>query len=158
MAANKPLSVRMLEQRGIAHEVFAFDPAIRSAELVAEETGMPRHLVYKTIVVERDPPRGKPYLVMAPSDTELNLRALAATLGLKKLRMATRNDAERHTGLPVGGISVLALLGKGFVVFIDRRALAESHILVSAGVRGMDLRVAVTALVVLTGATPVSLA
>lgn len=155
--ATKPLAVRVLEQRGIAHEVFAFDVTIRSAELVAEATGMPPHLVYKTLVVEQDPPKGKPYLVMAPSDTELNLRALAATLSLKKLRMATHKDAERYTGLQVGGISALALLGKGFTVLIDQRALDESQILVSAGVRGMDLRLAVSDFVAITGAMPVIL-
>ena len=153
--AAKPLAVRLLEQRKIAHEVFEFDPAIRSAELVARDTGMPPHLVYKTLVVELDPPKGKPYIVMAPSDTELDLRPLAATLGVKKLRMAAHRDAERYTGLQVGGISALALLGKGFTVLIDERALVETHVLVSAGVRGMDLRLAVADLIAITGARAV---
>ena len=147
----------MLEQRGIAHEVFEFDVAIRSAELVAAETGMPPHLVYKTLVVEQDPPKGKPYLVMAPADTELDLKALAANLGVKKLRMAAHRDAERYTGLQVGGISALALIGKGFDVLIDERAIEEPQILVSAGVRGMDVRMAVADLIEITGARPVTL-
>ena len=149
--------MRVLEQRGIPHDVFEFDVAIRSAELVADATGMSAHLVYKTLVVEQDPPKGKPFLVLTPSDTELDLRALAATLGVKKLRMATHKEAERHTGLQVGGISALALLGKGFTVLIDQRALDESQILVSAGVRGMDLRLAVSDFVAITGAMPVIL-
>jgi Cys-tRNA(Pro)/Cys-tRNA(Cys) deacylase len=154
---KKPLSVRLLEQRGIAHEVFEFDIAIRSAELVAEATGMSAHLVYKTLVVEQDPPKGKPYLVMTPSDTELDLRALATTLRVKKLRMASHKDAERYTGLQVGGISALALLGKGLTVLIDQRALDEPQILVSAGVRGMDVRISLADLVAVTGAIPVTL-
>jgi len=155
--AAKPLAVRLLEQRKIPHEVFEFDPAIRSAELVARETGMSPHLVYKTLVVELDPPKGKPYIVMAPSDTELDLRPLGATLGVKKLRMAAHKDAERHTGLPVGGISALALLGKGFTILIDERALLETHVLVSAGVRGMDVRMGVADLVSITGARAIPL-
>jgi Cys-tRNA(Pro)/Cys-tRNA(Cys) deacylase len=47
--------------------------------------------------------------------------------------MAAHKDAERHTGLQVGGISALALLGKGFTALIDERALREDAILVSAG-------------------------
>ena len=110
-------------------------------------------MVYKTLVIEHDPPRGKPSLVMVPADSEVDLKVLAGRIGAKKLRMATHRDAERHTGLEVGGISALALLGRGFPVFIDARAAAESHILVSAGQLGMDVRLAVADLVALTGAS-----
>src|SRR5690606_18919478 len=104
MAASKPLAVRLLEQKRVAHEVFAFDDTIRSAQEVARVTGMPAEQVLKTLVVEQDPPKGKPYLVMMPSPLEIDLKVLAASLDVKKLRMATHRDAERHTGLQVGGI------------------------------------------------------
>lgn len=152
----KPLAVRMLERRKVPFEVFAFDAAIRDAALVARETGMPPEAVYKTLVVEQDPPKGRPYLVMMPSDSELDLKALAAALGLKKVRMASHRDAERYTGLQVGGISALALEGKGFAVHIDARALDLSHVLVSAGQRGMDVRLAVADLLAITAATPLA--
>lgn len=152
--ASKPLAIRMLEQRRVPHEVFAFDAAIRSAAEVARDTGVPASQVYKTLVVELDPPRGKPFLVMAPADGEVDLKALAASLGVRKLRMASHRDAERYTGLQVGGISALALTGKGFTALIDRRALDETHILVSAGQRGMDVRLSVEDLVAITGAKP----
>jgi len=152
---SKPLAVRLLEQRSIAHEVFAFDAAIRSADEVALATGMPPRAVYKTLVVEQDPPKGKPYLVMMPSDSEVDLKVLAASLGVKKLRMASHRDAERHTGLQVGGISALALLDRRMPTFIDERALREGSVLVSAGQRGMDVRVSVAELIALTGARPV---
>jgi Cys-tRNA(Pro)/Cys-tRNA(Cys) deacylase len=154
--ASKPLAIRALEQRKVAHEVFAFDSAIRSAAEVARATGMPACQVYKTLVVEQDPPRGKkPYLVMMPADSEIDLKALSTAVGVKKLRMASHKDAERQTGLRVGGISALALAGKGFPVLIDRRALAEADVLVSAGERGMDVRLTVSDLVALTGAKAV---
>lgn len=153
--AAKPLAVRVLEQRRIAHEVFTFDASIRAADVVAEATGMPGDLVYKTLVVELDPPKGKPYLVMVPSDSELDLKVLARELDVKKLRMAAHRDAERHTGLQVGGIGALALLDRGFTVLIDARSLAHERILVSGGQRGVDIRLAVADLVALTKARPV---
>ncbi|MFN8506993.1 MAG: YbaK/EbsC family protein [Dehalococcoidia bacterium] len=156
MPPAKPLAVRMLEQRKVAFELFAFDATIRDATLVAKETGMPPESVYKTLVVEQDPPKGKPLLVMMPSNAELDLKALAAALGMKKLRMASHADAERHTGLQVGGISALALTGKGFAVYIDGRAMALAQILVSAGQRGYDVRLAVRDLLALTGAKPLA--
>lgn len=146
----------MLEQHRVAHEVVQFDPSIRSADGVASDTGFPPQLVYKTLVVELDPPKGKPILVMVPSTGEIDLKVMAAGLGLKKLRMASHRDAERFTGLQVGGIGALALIGKGFAVYIDQRALDEPEILVSAGQRGMDVRLAVDDLVRLTGAQPVA--
>jgi Cys-tRNA(Pro)/Cys-tRNA(Cys) deacylase len=153
--AGKPLAIRLLEQRKIPHEVFEFDESIRSAAHVAEATGVPPEAVYKTLVIEQDPPKGKPFLLLMPSDSEVDLKALAARLDVKKLRMASHRDAERYTGLQVGGISALALLNKGFPVLIDSRAESLQEILVSAGQRGMDVKLGVRVLVTLTGARPV---
>lgn len=153
---NKPLAVRMLEQKKVPHEVFAFDDEIRSAGEVAASTGMAPELVYKTLVVEQDPPKGKPYLVMMPATKEIDLRAAAAAFGVKKLRMAAHRDAERYTGLRVGGISALALTGRGFQVFIHADALAHDWVLVSAGQRGFDVKLSVKDLVALTGARPIA--
>lgn len=91
-------------------------------------------------------------LVMAPGDRELDLKLLAKSLGEKKLRMATHKEAEKITGLQVGGISALALLNRNFAVYIDRRAAELSHVLVSAGQRGINLRLAVADLVKITNA------
>lgn len=155
MAASKPLAVRMLEQRKIAHQVHTFDSSIRSADEVARATGMPPEAVFKTLVIEHDPPKGKPYLVMMPSTAEVDLKLLASGLGVKKLRMASHADAERITGLQVGGISALALLNRGFGILIDESCLRLSEILVSAGQRGVDVGLAVTDLLAATGARPI---
>ncbi|HET7737561.1 MAG TPA: aminoacyl-tRNA deacylase [Tepidiformaceae bacterium] len=152
----KPLAVRTLEQRRVAYELFEFDLAVRDAAEVARLVGVDPRLVYKTLVIEHDPPRGKPYLVMVPSDSEVDLKFLASNLGAKRLRMASHRDAERHTGLQVGGISALALLNRGFPVLLDERALHLPEILVSAGQRGIDVRLAVTDLITLTRARTVT--
>lgn len=61
--------------------------------------------------------------------------------------MAAHKDAEELTGLQVGGISALALTHKHWKVFLDQPAMTHQHILMSAGMRGYDLRVPVMALV-----------
>ncbi len=152
MGTTKPLAVRMLEQRKIAHAVLVFDDSIRSASGVASRIGVAPELVYKTLVIEQDPPKEKPYLLMMPATAEVDLKRAAAALGMKKLRMASHRDAERHTGLQVGGISALALIGKGFPVCIESAALGHEEILVSAGQRGVDVRLSVRDLLALTGA------
>jgi len=152
MAAPRPMAVRMLEQRKIRHEVFAFDDAIRSAREVARVAALPEDQVLKTLVVEQDPPKGKPFLLMMPASLEVDLKMLAASLGVKAVRMASHRDAERHTGLQVGGISALALLGKGFPVLIEEAATMFDDVLVSAGQRGFDVRIGLADLLELTGA------
>jgi len=112
--------------------------------------GVDPSTVYKTLVVERL--QGKPLLVMVAGDKQVDLGALAASVGEKKLRLASHHDAEALTGLKVGGISALALLNKGFDICIDRAAQQLDQITISAGQRGLDLRLSVSDLVGVTGA------
>ncbi len=82
----------------------------------------------------------------------LNLKKLAKAMGVKKLKMATHAEAECLTGLQVGGISPLALLNKGFVMVLDVSAENHSHVFVSAGQKGINLRVPVADLLRITRA------
>jgi Cys-tRNA(Pro)/Cys-tRNA(Cys) deacylase len=59
-------------------------------------------------------------MVMAPV-ARLDLKVLAQALGEKRLRMATQKEAEKLTGMQVGGISALGLQRPGFTVLIDER-------------------------------------
>ena len=141
MAKEKTNAMRALDARKIPYEVFDFSPDIHSAVGVAEEVGLPPDQVYKTLVVLR--PQGKAMLVMIAGNQELDLKQVSREVGEKKVRMASHKEAEDLTGLQVGGISALALLNRPFEVFIDRPATELSHILVSAGKRGINLRVSV---------------
>jgi Cys-tRNA(Pro)/Cys-tRNA(Cys) deacylase len=148
--ADKTNAMRVLESRKIPYEVFTFSPEIHSATGVAEVVGLPPDQVVKTLVVLRS--KGKPMLVMIAGDRELGLKRVAQAVGEKKVRMALHREAEELTGLQVGGISALALLNRPFEVFIDRRATELSHVLVSAGQRGINLRLAVPDLIRVTRA------
>jgi Cys-tRNA(Pro)/Cys-tRNA(Cys) deacylase len=57
--------------------------------------------------------------------------------------MATQREAEALTGLQVGGISALALLDRGFRVYVDQVAQTITAFVVSAGQQGMNLRLCV---------------
>ena len=112
----------------------------------------PRKSVYKTLVVLRDDGAGKPLLVLIAAALQVDLKQLAHALAAKKLRMATQREAERLTGMQVGGISALGLRKPAFDVFIDEAARSLDRVHVSAGVRGIDLELAVDDLARLTGA------
>lgn len=147
---GKTNALRLLDAYGIPYQLFTFSPDIHSATGVAQALGLPPHQVYKTLVVLRT--QGRPLLMMIAGDRELDLKRVAAAVNDKKVRMATQREAETLTGLQVGGISALALLGRPFDIFLDRPALALQHIVVSAGKRGMNVQLAVDDLLRLTRA------
>jgi Cys-tRNA(Pro)/Cys-tRNA(Cys) deacylase len=147
---DKTLAMRVLDGKKVTYQVLTFSPEIRSADGVAETLALPPAEVYKTLVVVR--PLGKPLLVMVAADRELDLKRVAKAVGEKKLKMATRREAESLTGLQAGGISALALLNRGFEICILDEAQLPSHVAVSAGRRGVNLRLALKDLVRVTGA------
>jgi Cys-tRNA(Pro)/Cys-tRNA(Cys) deacylase len=166
--------MRLLDSKGISYRVTEYGSSgeFHTGEEAAALVGAPAEAVYKTLVVLRDAPpsvgrgpgldrlragalshgEGKPFMVMLPVALQLDLKALADALGEKKLRMATQKEAETLTGMQVGGISALGLQKPGFTVLIDERAQALERVHISAGARGMDIELAVSDLVALTGA------
>lgn len=146
--AKKLNTMRILEQHDIQYEVLEYPESIKDAAQVAEVLGVPYSTVYKTLVAQalNDPNQKKPYLVMVPSVLQLDLKKLATAAGAKKMAMVSHDDAEKLTGLKVGGISALALTAKQWTVFLDQTATKHQHIIISAGQRGTQLRVPVTPL------------
>jgi Cys-tRNA(Pro)/Cys-tRNA(Cys) deacylase len=153
MEIKKTLAMKLLEGKKVSYTALSYPAALRDAEAIAAALGLPPEQVYKTLVAAR--PSRKPLLVMLPAHRQLDLKKLARALGEKKLALATHREAEALTGLQVGGISALALLNKGFANFIDISAHDQTEIVVSAGERGLQIRLATTDLIRLTGARAV---
>jgi len=128
---------------------------MRDAEEIAALLGLPPAQLFKTLVVLR-PDKGKPILVMIPANQQLDLKKVAQVAGEKKLTMASHAEAEAITRLQVGGISALALLNRGFDIFIDDSALAFEQIYVSGGQRGLDVKIKTTDLIGITDARPIA--
>lgn len=151
--------MRVLEGHKVEYRAFVYDDAgeFHSADEAAALIGAPVETVYKTLVVLHEDavksgPRKKPMLVMVASHREIDLRLLAKSVGAKKLRMATKKEAEQLTGAQIGGISALAQLNKGFEMLLDAPAETLEWIHVSGGVRGLDLKLRVKDLVRVTNA------
>ncbi|MEI2691038.1 MAG: aminoacyl-tRNA deacylase [Anaerolineae bacterium] len=148
---DKTLAMRLLEGKKVAYTALRYDPDLHvSAVEVASALGMPPAQLFKTLVAQPD--AGKPILAVVPAGAELELKALAQAVGVKKVRMATQADAERLTGLQKGGISALALVNKGFRVLLDSSAAPFPQIAMSAGERGVQVVLAPQDFVRVTGA------
>lgn len=156
MARAKTNAARLLDARGIPYVVRVYDAdrAFHSADEAADLLGVPGETVYKTLVVLREGARaaGKPMLVLVPSNRQADLKKLARALGEKKLRMATKAEAERLTGLQIGAISPLAVRSGAFEVLVDEAVRTIERIHISAGIRGVDLEVGVADLLAATEA------
>jgi len=156
---KKTNAMRVLEGHKIPYRATVYDDAgeFHSADEAARLIGAPVEMVYKTLVVlsedvARGGPRKKPMLVMVASDREVDLRLMAKAVGEKKVRMATKKEAEQLTGAQIGGISALAQLNRGFEMYLDQPAENLEQIHVSGGIRGLDLCLRVVDLVKVTGA------
>jgi Cys-tRNA(Pro)/Cys-tRNA(Cys) deacylase len=137
--------MRFLDARRIPYTATTYHDAGRfhRAEEAAAMLGVPLSAMYKTLVVLAEAPRRKPIIVMIPSDSEVDLKLLAASLGRKRLRMATQREAEDLTGMQAGGISVLGLKRlASFEILIDERARGLEVIHISAGERGIEIALA----------------
>lgn len=148
---QKTLAMRLLEGKDVPYEAVSYPQDERDAEVVARHLGVAPSQVFKTLVVLRE--RGKPFLTMVPADRQLDLKRMAKAVGEKKLKMATHEEAERLTRLQVGGISPLALINRGFDMVLDASAQQYEEIYISAGEKGVNIRVPVSGLVDVTGAT-----
>ena len=142
---------RLLDSRKIPYTAYELPAEKLGAVETARRLDVPLSIVYKTIVVTRTT-KGKPILAIVPGDSVVNLKALAAALGEKKLKLPTEKEAERLTGLQAGGISPLALLNKGFQMILDSSAQQHEEIHISGGERGLNLRIPVRDLLRLTRA------
>lgn len=146
----KTNAMRALDARRIPYATFTYADTIHSAEEVASLLGVPAAHVFKTLVVIADGSRH--LLVVTPGDRELDMRLVARAVGAKSAHMALQRDAERLTGLKVGGISPLALLDKRFEVYLDASGAALDELYINGGQRGVNLRLKVSDLLAVTGA------
>ncbi len=139
----------MLEARKIRFQAYEVPVEKLSALEVADILKIPPDDVYKSIVAKRAK-AGKPILALVPGPLEVDTKKLASVLNEKKVFITTLNEAESLTGLLAGGISPLALINKGFQVLVDSSAQDKESILVSAGQRGLQVRLSPVDVVKLT--------
>ena len=154
---SKTNAVRLLDREGIHYELreYQVDESDLSAPHVAEAIGMPPEQVFKTLVARGD--RTGVLLASIPANTELDLKALAAASGNKKVELVPVKEVLGLTGYIRGGVSPLGTR-RPYLLYLDETADLWDVISVSAGVRGLQMLVAPDDLARLTGAVKCDIA
>lgn len=118
-------------------------------EEAAAALGVEPTRIFKTLLADVD---GELVVAVVPVARQLDLKALAASLGRKKASMADRAAATRSTGYVLGGISPVGQRTRLRTV-VDTSADGFPSVYVSAGRRGLQVELAPADLLEVTGAT-----
>jgi Cys-tRNA(Pro)/Cys-tRNA(Cys) deacylase len=138
---QKTNAARLLDQMGIRYELrdYEVDPDDLAAESVAAKLGLPPGQLFKTLVAHGD--RNGICMAVIPGDTELDLKALAAASGDRKIHLVPLKDLQKLTGYIRGGVTALAAK-KVYPVYADRSIDRFDAISISAGIRGLQILLA----------------
>jgi Cys-tRNA(Pro)/Cys-tRNA(Cys) deacylase len=155
--ATKTNAARLLDQQGIRYEVrqYEVDPDDLSAENVAAKIGFAPEQTFKTLVARGD--REGLCFAVVPGNSEIDLKALAAATGNKKIDLVPLKEVQPLTGYIRGGVTALAAK-KDFPVFVDETIELWDVISVSAGLRGAQILIAPADYLNVTKATVAAIA
>jgi len=154
---HKTNAVRLLDQLGITYELreYEVDPDDLAAETVAAKIGFPPEQVFKTLVARGD--RNDICMAAIPGNAELDLKALAAASGNRKIQLVPVKELQALTGYIRGGVTALAAK-KQYPVYADETIELFDVISVSAGIRGLQILIAPADYLKATNATVAALA
>jgi Cys-tRNA(Pro)/Cys-tRNA(Cys) deacylase len=138
---TKTNALRILDAVGVTYQLreYEVDENDLSAPHVAAAIGMPPEQVFKTLVARGD--RTGVLLAAIPANSELDLKALAAASGNKKVDLVPVKEVLGLTGYIRGGVSPVGAR-KPYPLYLDETADLWDVISVSAGVRGCQMLVA----------------
>ena len=138
---SKTNAVRLLDLLGVGYELreYEVDPEDLAAESVAAKIGLPAEQVFKTLVARGD--RNGICIAVIPGDTELDLKALAAASGDRKVQLVPVKELQALTGYVRGGVTAMAGK-KDYPVFVDETVELFDVVSVSAGMRGLQILLA----------------
>ena len=153
---NKTNAARLLDKAKIGYELkpYEVDENNLAATHVAESLGEPIERVFKTLVLKGD--RNGHFVCVIQGDKEVDLKMAAKISGNKNCDLIPMKDLLATTGYIRGGCTPIGMK-KTFPTFIDDSCLAFDYIYISAGQRGLQLRLSPTDLIAYTRATTATL-
>ncbi|MDL2256740.1 Cys-tRNA(Pro) deacylase [Bacteroidales bacterium OttesenSCG-928-I14] len=140
MKINKTNAARLLDKANIRYELIPYevDESDLSAVHVADQLGENVEQVFKTLVLKGD--KSGYFVCIIPGAKELNLKTAAKVSGNKSCEMIPMKDLLNITGYIRGACSPIGMK-KQFPTYIDESCMDYDEIYVSAGQRGLQIKI-----------------
>ncbi|MBD5306861.1 MAG: Cys-tRNA(Pro) deacylase [Bacteroides sp.] len=135
----KTNAARILDRLKIPYELIPYevDESNLAADHVAAQLGEPIERVYKTLTLRGD--RTGVLVCVVAGNREVDLKKAAVVSGNKKVEMVHQKELLPLTGYIRGGCTSIGMK-KQYPTFISDEAARFDYIYVSAGQRGLQLR------------------
>lgn len=146
MKIPKTNAARLLDKAGIDYDLIPYtvDEEHLDAVHVAAQLNEDIRQVFKTLVLRGD--RTGVFVCVIPGDRELDLKAAAKASGNKSAAMLHVRELLQTTGYIRGGCSPIGMK-RTFPAFIDATCREFDRLYISAGIRGLQIRIAPDALI-----------
>ncbi|MCR4659688.1 MAG: Cys-tRNA(Pro) deacylase [Bacteroidales bacterium] len=153
---NKTNAARILDRLKVSYTLVPYkvDENDLGAEHVAAQLGEPVEQVFKTLVLRGD--RTGHFVCVVPAMAEVDLKKAAHASGNKKCDLIPLRELQPLTGYIRGGCSPIGMK-KAQPTYIDATCMNYTYIYVSAGMRGLQFRIAPGDLVEASQATVVDI-
>jgi len=140
MKINKTNAVRLLDKAGINYELIPYevDESDLSAVHVAEQLDEEVEQVFKTLLLKGD--KTGYFVCIIPGDKELDLKLAAKISENKNCNMIPMKELLGVTGYIRGACSPIGMKKK-FPTYIHESCLNYDIIYISAGIRGLQIKI-----------------
>lgn len=136
---KKTNAARLLDAKSIRYELaeYEVDENDLSATTLAKKIGQNIEQIFKTLVLRGD--KNGVFIVVIPGNTEVDLKKAAKVSGNKNCAMGQQKELLGLTGYIRGGCSPLGMR-KPYPIYIHETCQLFDHIFISAGQRGLQLK------------------
>ncbi len=138
---TKTNAARILDKQGINYELLPYEvnESDLSALAVADKLNQNIDQVFKTLVLRGD--KTGVFVCIIPGAEELDLKKAAHISGNKNASMVPVKEIFHLTDYIRGGCSPIGMK-KDYPTFVDESCVLYDFIFVSAGIRGLQLKIA----------------
>jgi len=148
---KKTNAARLLDAKSINYELaeYKVDENDLSATTLAKKLGQDVEQIFKTLVLRGD--KTAVFVAVIPGNAEVDLKKAAKVSGNKNCAMVQQKELLGLTGYIRGGCSPLGMK-KPYPIYIHETCQIFDQIYISAGQRGLQLKLNPEDLIRMTGA------
>ncbi len=146
-------AIALLEKQKIKFEILSYEHDANNGHYgleAVEKLNLNSDQVFKTLVLETH--EGELIVAITPVSQQVNFKQLAKVAKTKKMALAAPQKVNASTGYILGGVSPIGQK-KRLKTYIHSSASEFEIIYVSAGKRGLELKLAIDDIAELTKAT-----